>query len=104
MKGPYSLSRVLESIIHKAKVEKMNRQFTFENQNFQPDYIAFKFQRLDLFEEKQILDYLFKVGFNIYSELPPKHHSVRNHSKNRFQIYITKDIAFWQGSVIHFTG
>lgn len=82
----------------------MNRQFTFENQNFQPDYMAFKFQRLDPFEEKQILDYLFKVGFNIYSELPPKHHSVRNHSKNRFKIYITKDIPFWQGTVIHFTG
>lgn len=48
------------------------KQFTFEKENLQPDYIAFKFEVLDWYDRKQILGYLFKIGFNTYFGLPPK--------------------------------
>jgi len=30
------------------------KQFTFEKENFQPDYIAFKFEVLDWYDRKQL--------------------------------------------------
>ena len=63
------------------------KQFTFEKENFQPDYIAFKFTELDWFNKKDILSYLFSFGFNIYEEVLTKANQKRIHSKNKFKIY-----------------
>ena len=57
------------------------KQFTFEKEKFQPDYIAFKFTELDWFNKKDILSYLFSFGFNIYEGLPTKANEKRTHSK-----------------------
>ncbi len=61
------------------------KQFTFEKENFQPDYIAFKFEVLDWYHRKQILNYLFKSGFNTYSGLPPKANEIRTDPKKKIQ-------------------
>ena len=80
------------------------KQFTFEKEKFQPDYIAFKFTELDWFNKKDILSYLFSFGFNIYEGLPTKANEKRTHSKNKFKIYITQNIPDWDGIVFHFSG
>jgi hypothetical protein len=80
------------------------KQFTFEKENFQPDYIALKFEVLDWYDRKQILGYLFKIGFNMYSGLPPKAKAIRTDPKKKFKIYVTENIPDWNGTVIHFTG
>ena len=80
------------------------KQFTFDKENFQPDYIALKFEVLDWYDRKQILGYLFKIGFNTYSGLPPKANEIRTDPKKKFKIYVTENIPDWNGTVIHFTG
>lgn len=80
------------------------KRFTFKNQKFEPDYIAFKFEELGWFERKDILGYLFNIGFNTYSGLPPKATEIRADPKNKFEIYFTEDIPHWDGKVLHFTG
>ena len=70
-------------------------EFTFKDQLFEPDYIAFKFERLDWFREGEIKDYLFSIGFNIYNGLPGRAKAVNTDCKNKFKIYFTRDIADW---------
>ena len=43
-------------------------KFTFKSENLVVDYISFKFQHLDNFTQKEITNYLFKLGFNSYQE------------------------------------
>ena len=68
------------------------------------DDLAFKFERLDWFDEGQIKDYLFELGFNIYNGFPSRAQESRTNCKNKFKIYFTKDISDWDGSVFHFPG
>ena len=77
---------------------------TFEKERLQPDYIAFKFIKLDWFRKKDVLNYLFDFEFNIYEGLPPKVNSKRVNSKNKFTTYVTENIPDWPGTVSHFTG
>lgn len=83
------------------------KRFTFENQKLEPDYIAFKFEALDWFNEEDILDYLFEIGFNTYTGLPSKATEIREirvDTKNKFETYFTRDMPHWPGKVFHFTG
>ena len=46
-------------------LKKFNK-FSFKSEDLVVDYISFKFQHLDNFKQKEIINYLFKLGFNSY--------------------------------------
>ena len=47
----------------------MNKnKLSFESENLAVDYISFKFQDLEDWEEKELASYLLKLGFNCYKE------------------------------------
>ena len=62
----------------------------FQSQKLVVDYISFKFQHLDNFKQKEIINYLFKLGFNSYQQsaklAQPIKESLRFSSKNKFDV------------------
>jgi len=84
------------------------KNFSFEEENLDVDYIAFKFQKLDKPRRKKLTDYLFKIGFNSYLTIgklkdSPKE-SIRVNFKNKFEVRFVIDNPYWDGVLLEFTG
>ena len=81
---------------------------SFESENIVVDYLSFKFQHLDNFTQKEITNYLFKLGFNSYQEsgklAKPIKESILVSSKNQFEVCFVGDNFYWQGTLLHFSG
>ena len=83
-------------------------KFTFKSENLVVDYISFKFQHLDNFTQKEITNYLFKLGFNSYQEsgklAKPIKEPIQVNFKNQFEVLFVQEAPYWQGTTLHFSG
>lgn len=74
-------------------LKKFNK-FSFKSEDLVVDYISFKFQHLDNFKQKEIINYLFKLGFNSYQQsgklAQPIKESLRFSSKNKLYRLIAR--------------
>ena len=83
-------------------------KFTFKSENLVVDYISFKFQHLDNFTQKEITNYLFKLGFNSYQEsgklAKPIKEPIQVNFKNQLEVLFVQEAPYWQGTTLHFSG
>lgn len=81
-------------------------KFTFDTDNLVVDWISFKFQHLD--KINQIADYFFKKGFNSYQQsakyTKPVKEPIFITSDNEFEVLFVKELPYWKGMLIQFSG
>jgi hypothetical protein len=86
----------------------MIKKLNFDDEGLSVDWLAFKIESLDLFQEKRLVNYLFAAGFNSYSL--SKHSNYANrlalkaHPNNSFEVIFLKDIPYWNGIILQFSG
>lgn len=83
-------------------------KFILKSENLVVDYISFKFQHLDNFTQKEITNYLFKLGFNSYQEsgklAKPIKEPIQVNFKNQFEVLFVQKAPYWQCTTLHFFG
>ncbi|MEY2702450.1 MAG: hypothetical protein RLY43_1083, partial [Bacteroidota bacterium] len=86
---------------------KQNR-LTFESENLVVDWVSFKFQSLEDNDQRKIVHYLSKLGFDSYQEsgklANPIKESILVSSANQFEVLFVKEGPYWQGTTLHFSG
>jgi len=86
---------------------KQNK-LSFESENLVVDWISFKFQFLDNFTKRQIVNYLFKAGFNSYQEsgklAKPIKESILVSPENKLEALFVTEGPYWQGTILQFSG
>lgn len=86
----------------------MLNQLSFKDANLTVDWIGFKFQNLDNFAQRELAEYLFKIGFNSYQEsvklAKPIKDSIFVSSKNKFQVLFVDEAPYWKGTSVYFSG
>ena len=86
---------------------KQNK-LSFESENLVVDYISFKFQKLDNFTLKEIVSYLFEIGFNSYFVsgrlAKPMKESILVDSKNSYEVLFVIENSYWKGTKLNFLG
>jgi hypothetical protein len=70
-------------------------KLTYESENLVVDWISFKFQNLESFNQENIAQYLFDIGLNSYQESgklakPVKEPIHVNHT-NKFEVIFVKE-------------
>lgn len=82
-------------------------QFSFKKQELKVDWIGFKFQNLDSFEQAKLAKYLFKIGFNSFQEsgklAKPVKEAILVSSKNKFQVLFINGAPYWKGTYVQFS-
>jgi len=86
----------------------MIKKLNFDDEGLIVDWLAFKIESLNSFEEEELADYLFSAGFNSYSlsmktKYSPKI-ALKSHPKNNFEVIFVKDISYWTGTILQFSG
>ena len=80
----------------------------FQQENLVVDWISFKFQDLESEIQTEIVNHLFKIGFNSYQEsgklVNPIKESIRFSSQNKFQVIFIKEGPYWSGIKVNFSG
>jgi hypothetical protein len=86
---------------------KQNK-LSFESENLVVDWISFKFQSLDNFTKRQIVNYLFKTGFNSYQEsgklAKPIKEPILVSPENKLEALFVTEGPYWQGTILQFSG
>jgi hypothetical protein len=86
----------------------MIKTLTFDDEGLIVDWLAFKIESLDCFQEKRLVHYLFAAGFNCYSRSKNSTYSpkvaLEAHPNNCFEVVFLKDIPYWNGIILQFSG
>lgn len=84
------------------------KNFSFQSENIEVDYITFKFQHLEDFTKTKLAKYFFKIGFNSYQQSgrlkEPIQSPIFVDLKNKYQILFVNDNSHWDGTLLHFPG
>ena len=82
-------------------------KLTFESENIVVDYLSFKFQHLDNFTQKEITNYLFKLGFNSYQkdrDNSKSRQEITFDRRNLYEVVFILKINYQEGTHIEFLG
>lgn len=86
----------------------MIKKLNFEEEGFVVDWLSFKMDSSDTLDQERLANYLCQIGFNSSSRsrksnnLPIK--QVRFQPTNSFQVLFLKDLPYWHGTVLQFSG
>lgn len=86
----------------------MIKKLKFEEEGLIVDWISFKIESFDNLSEKRLVDYLFQIGFNSYLRSRKSKSSskkiLRSDRMNYFEVVFLKDIPYWEGTILEFSG
>jgi hypothetical protein len=84
------------------------KRLNFNSEKLVVDWVSFKFQYLESAQQKRIIDYLFKIGFNSYYECGKLAYSqkeiLKKTSENKFEVLFVNQGPYWDGTLLHFSG
>jgi hypothetical protein len=86
----------------------MIKTLKFEEEGLIVDWISFKIQSFHSLYQERLVDYLFKMGFNSYLRSRKRKSSSKEilqaDPMNSFEVVFLKDIPYWDGTILEFSG
>lgn len=84
----------------------MIQTLNFDDEGLIVNWLSFKIESLNTFNQDRLADYLVQNGFNSYlqSRKAKSKEILRSHPMNSFEVVFLKDISYWKGTILQFSG